>query len=193
MKKLIALFALTLSLTACQAHQNMEFSAWHDVDKSKADINFPDISPVSVTSVSHQDRDNAVRNSKYTLEYQNGLIHVQRVIGAWFNAQTDTAVNQKEAIFKLSDSLGTKINIDQSSFHKIDHRNVRSTGYYAYGTHAATNRECIVARGGYRLRPTAYDNDMNYVDTIVDLFYCDKEVRSKDFDTMFRNLKLNGY
>ncbi|NVK20246.1 MAG: hypothetical protein HWE30_16230 [Methylocystaceae bacterium] len=191
LKKIITGLSLIIALSACQTQRNMEFSEWRAVDAENADLNIAEFSPVKITSIALQDRDNRVRNSKYHFEGKNGILQAQRVMGAWFNVQTENEIRSKDAINKLAKNANLTLHIDESSVQKINHRSQKSIGYYAYGTVVGMQEECIVAYGGYRLRPTAYDNDMNYVDTVIDFLYCAKNVRKKDFNKMFRNLNLN--
>jgi hypothetical protein len=135
---------------------------------------------------------NAVRNSKYMFEGSQGVFEAQRVIGAWFDIQSENSVKPEEALFNYATQGEAKIDIDKTSLQKINHIKEKSVGHYGYGKLRGTDRECIIALGGYRLRPSAYDNDMNEIDTIISFVYCGDNVRLKDFNTMLSRVNLRG-
>ena len=184
----LAICLIALTLAGCQTQRNMTFTDWRAVDKSEADLNVADFSPVPIRKISVQDRDNRVRNSRFIFDNQKGMLFAERVVGGFFAPSVETTMQDQKAVIELAASRAEIIK--PANIKRLQHRNKKSIGYYGYSDVSQNDSSCIFAAGGYRLKPTTYDNDMGDVDTVIHFYYCSKDVKSLNFEKMFRNLDI---
>lgn len=74
--------------------------------------------------------------------------------------------------------------------HKISHFSKNSGGFCARATVLPYEAKCIIERIGYKLRFPVYINDDGELDTVLHGWYCERDIKCRDFLLLFSGLDV---
>ncbi|WP_316980038.1 hypothetical protein [Shumkonia mesophila] len=189
-----------LLVSACQTGpvdsggRGMQLTEWKIVDVAEVDLTLPLLIAPKVTKAEYQCRDNNMNHHRLQLDGGKGGIYTQYVVASLYGEETEKSLNDVE---KFKTFVSDFVKGDLAGFdevREVKHGSKKSAGFVTIADVKNPVRDkCIFARVGYRLKGrTVYDNDFGNLDTAIDFWYCDPNVKFDDFSRALETVGLVG-
>ncbi len=151
------------------------------------------LDPRMISKVERQIRDNRAVHDTIDLvgvnEAGSGKIFSQRATGRWYSSYTrDGIADQRQFQAWAERALMSSGFTSQAEPVKIQNNQSKNTvGFRTVVT--VRQGQCFAARAGYRFgKTTIFDNDEDLPDTVIEVAYCGRPERFRDFELLVQGI-----